>query len=78
MNKTFMNLGQYNNRHVIKHVTLKSIFYVCETNFLNKSKIPILVSDSAHKSLLIILITFFNQTKIKKVTVCLNFKKVNI
>ena len=23
-----MNLGQYNNRHVIKHVTLKSIFYI--------------------------------------------------
>ena len=23
MNKHYMNLGQYNNRHVIKHVTLK-------------------------------------------------------
>ena len=23
MNKNSMNLGQYNNRHVIKHVTLK-------------------------------------------------------
>ena len=22
MNKTFMNMGQYNNGHVIKHVTL--------------------------------------------------------
>ena len=23
MNKNYINLGQYNNRHVIKHVTLK-------------------------------------------------------
>ena len=23
MNKHYMNLGQYNNRHVIKHVNLK-------------------------------------------------------
>ena len=37
---------------------------------MKKSKIPILVSDSYYKSLLIILITFFEQTKIKKVTVC--------
>ena len=28
MNKTFINMGQYNNRHVIKHVTLKCIIYV--------------------------------------------------
>ena len=32
----------------------KSIFCVFENNFLEKSKIPILVSDSAHKYLLII------------------------
>ena len=28
MNKNSMNLGQYNNRHVIKHVTLKLFLLV--------------------------------------------------
>ena len=37
---------------------------------MKKSKIPILVSDSAHESLLIILITLFDLTKFKTVTVC--------
>ena len=37
---------------------------------MKKSKIPILLSDSDHKALLIILTTFFDQTKIRKVTVC--------
>ena len=37
---------------------------------METSKIPILVSDSAHKSLLIILISFLDETKVKKVTVC--------
>ena len=37
--------------------------------FLKECKIQILVSDSAHKFLLIILITFFDETEIKKVAV---------
>ena len=37
-----------------------SIFCVFEKNFMKKSKIPILVSHSPHKSLLIILITFYD------------------
>ena len=36
---------------------------------MEKQKIATLVSDSAHKSPLIILITFFDKTKIGKVTV---------
>ena len=37
---------------------------------MKKFKIPIQISDSAHKSLLIIPITFFDIIKIRKVTVC--------
>ena len=48
----------------------RSIFCVVERNFIKKSKISILVSDSSHEFLLIVLITFFDQTKIRKVTVC--------
>ena len=44
--------------------------------FLKKSKISIQVSDTSHKSLLIFLITFFDKTKIRKVTVLiLNLEK---
>ena len=45
--------------------------------FLEKSKIAILVSDSAEKFLLIIQITFFVSTRIRKVTVPKNLKKVS-
>ena len=45
------------------------IFCVFEIFLLKKSKTTILVSDSANKSPLIILITFFDLTKIRKVTV---------
>ena len=36
------------------------IFCDFENNFMKKFKIELLVSDSAHKSLLVILITFFD------------------
>ena len=35
-------------------------FFVFDRNFLKEPQIPILVSDSGHKSLLIILIKFFD------------------
>ena len=38
-------------------------------NFMKKSKISILVSDISHKSVQIILITFFDWTKIGKVII---------
>ena len=47
----------------------KIIFFLFENFFWKKSKLAILVSKSAHKSLLIIFITFCDQTKIIKVTV---------
>ena len=37
-----------------------STFCDFEKNFMKKSKIPILIYDSSHKSLVIILITFFD------------------
>ena len=40
--------------------TNRSIFYIFENNFVKKSKISILVPDSSHKSLLIILTAFFD------------------
>ena len=48
----------------------RKIFCVFEKNFVKKSKIQILVSESSHKSLLIILTTFFDLTKIRKIKVC--------
>ena len=56
-----------NQPHPTKIVSIRA-FFVLEINFMKKSKIPILVSDSAHKSLLIILQTFFDLTEIRKIT----------
>ena len=55
-----------------------SILYNELKTLMKKSKISILVSNSAHKALLIILITFFDLTEIRKVTVSSKLKKVNI
>ena len=54
-----------NQPHPTKIVKIRAFLM-----FLKKSKIPILVSDSSHGSLLIILIIFFDQTKIRKVNIC--------
>ena len=44
--------------------TIKGNFGVFQNYFLNKSKIVILISDTSHKTLPSILITFINKTKI--------------
>ena len=43
-----------------KNCQNRSISCVFEKDFMNKSKISILASDSSHKSLLIILLAFFD------------------
>ena len=54
-----------NQPHPTKIEKIRAFFV-----FLRKSKIPILVFDSAHKSLLTILLTFFDKTQIRNVTAC--------
>ena len=54
-----------NQPHTTKIVEIRAFFVS-----LKESKIPVLVFDSAHKSLLVILITFFDSTKIRNVTAC--------
>ena len=59
-----------NQPHPTKIVKIGTLFVFLEKNFMKKSKISILCSDSSYKFLLIIVITFFDLTKIRKVTVC--------
>ena len=49
-----------NQPHPTKTVKIRAFFVFSKKNFLKKSKIPILVSASAHKSLLIISITVYD------------------
>ena len=58
-----------NQPHPNKIVKIRAFFVFWKKNFMKKSKILILVSDNAHKPLLITQITFFGLTKIRKVTV---------
>ena len=62
-----------NQSYPTKVVKIRAFFL-----FFNESRIAILVSDEAYKSLPTILITFFDWTKIRKVTVYWNLKKVYV
>ena len=63
---------------LINQFKIQSIFGIFENYVLEKSNISILVSDSFQKSLQIVDVKFFNQTKIEKVTVFQNLRKLII
>ena len=55
-------------------LTQFSIFGILEDNFLEKSNILIIISDSFQNALHIVLKKFSNQSKVRKVTVFENLK----
>ena len=47
-------------QHPTKIVKIRAVFVFLKKNSMEKSKIPILVPDSSHNSLLTIILTFFD------------------